>query len=474
MLTKNGLKAFKAKFQKTTDKTVHGKEMNENEGRFFITKVLKDANKWGEFDVDRHQVGSAILWNTLSIMKMRYAVTDSSGTEATPPSKRDTKKRKRNPEKWKSAVKKQKLNSGEGYEFKNKKGEITSSKPKKAMKPPCEEKCRKKCTNDFSEEERQQIFDEFWKSGNIDLQRAFISAHVTVSDKARTRQRDECKTKRRVKEHSRSYQLTHPTTKETISVCQKFFLNTLSIDEKRVKTALAKKSVTGSIEPDMRGKHENHATSEIRQERVMEHIELFKVVESHYVRKDTKYQYLPDDLNITRMHQMYVQWCEEKNFVAENYAFYKRVFNEHFDLKFQKPKKDQCDKCTTYKNTPVEARSDEAIAEQEHHISEKKLAREHKEKMKQEACKSKTTLTAAFDLEKVLLAPHGQTSSFYYSRRLKNHNFTITDISNMETYCYLWSEEEASKGKFARMFLLVISISHKSFASNVKFYKVFS
>ena len=41
----DGYKIFKAKYQKTKDETVHGHQINQNEDRFFITKVLKDANK---------------------------------------------------------------------------------------------------------------------------------------------------------------------------------------------------------------------------------------------------------------------------------------------------------------------------------------------------------------------------------------------------------------------------------------------
>ena len=67
----NGKKIFKAKYQKTTDKIVHGVEMKENDARFFITKVLKSASSWKDFDVDKHAAGGAILWSTKAIIKMR-------------------------------------------------------------------------------------------------------------------------------------------------------------------------------------------------------------------------------------------------------------------------------------------------------------------------------------------------------------------------------------------------------------------
>ena len=46
----------------------------------------------------------------------------------------------------------------------------------------------------------------------------------------------------------------------------------------------------------------------------------------------------------------------------------------------------------------------------------------------------------------MLLSPYDPTGSFYYSRRLKSHNLTVTEIDNMTTYAYLWSEQEAAKG----------------------------
>ena len=69
-----------------------------------------------------------------------------------------------------------------------------------------------------------------------------------------------------------------------------------------------------------------------------------------------------------------------------------------------------------------------------------------KERQKIEASNKADTVTAAFDLEQVLLSPFGQTSAYYYSRRLQNHNFTVTEIDTMATFSYLWNEHECEKG----------------------------
>lgn len=65
----------------------------------------------------------------------------------------------------------------------------------------------------------------------------------------------------------------------------------------------------------------------------MDHINLFKVVEYHYLRKEVKYEYLPKELNVAEMYRMYNEWCAKKVYQLERHAFYYRVFN----IKFLQP-----------------------------------------------------------------------------------------------------------------------------------------
>ena len=83
------------------------------------------------------------------------------------------------------------------------------------------------------------------------------------------------------------------------------------------------------------------------------------------------------------------------------------------------------------------------IAEQEKHLSDKKYVRAHKSSSKILVEENEKAVAAAFDLEQVLLCPYGPTGAYYYSRRLKNHNLTVTELNNMNTYAYLWNENEA-------------------------------
>ena len=455
-LTENGKDLFKAWYEKCSIETmVHGEMIGEGNGRFFITRVLKDAKEWSQFDEDKHVKGAAIKWSFLTSRKRKRKAFVAQGTESKSPTPLQRRNKKMTPTKLKCVQRKLRLNEGKGFTYKvgrnlkgRKKGDVIKERPAKKIGSSCNDSCKKKCSEKLTEEDREEIFKTFWDTGDINLQRAFIVGKVTVQPKSRERKRKQVDggkaVARRNRVNTRSYKLQKDN--EIVETCQKFFLSTLGIDEKRVRTALDKSDGTGVVQPDQRGRHKNHYNVAEREEIVMRHIRMFKVVESHYVRKEVKYEYLPEDLTVSMMHNMYNEWCVENGHATENYNFYSRVFREKFNLKFQKPKKDVCDKCQTYKNIPIESRSDEMKEKQEKHIEEKDLTREFKSKMKSDGKQDQEMLVAAFDLEKVLLCPHGQTSSFYYCKRLKVHNFTVTDIVSMKTSCFIWHEGEAEKG----------------------------
>ena len=108
-----GKDVFKGTFHVIDDKFVHGKELDENHGRFFISKVLKDANRWKSFNPELHCVGAAVMWK----------LVDKLGTEATYATPLIGRKRKRNEGKWQVKMKKKALNSGKKYVWKKKSGE---------------------------------------------------------------------------------------------------------------------------------------------------------------------------------------------------------------------------------------------------------------------------------------------------------------------------------------------------------------
>ena len=243
-------------------------------------------------------------------------------------------------------------------------------------------------------------------------------------------------------------------------MCQEFFLTILDISEGRVKYCLSfKRSETNTPIADRRGKAEGctyNRANPCREESIDRHIQSFQTVESHYARQTSKYEYLPDGLNLSKMYRLYSDWCNEQNINAETKGLYYRTFHSRFNLKFNKLKKDACDMCTSYKNTPEELKREAIREEFNCHIAEKIKAREHKTAMKGKAREYSWVSAAAFDMQKVLLLLHRETSSFYHSRRLKVQNFTITEINTMKTFCYLWDETQGKKG-YAKLALLSLA-----------------
>lgn len=96
------------------------------------------------------------------------------------------------------------------------------------------------------------------------------------------------------------------------------------------------------FEDDMKINHVEKA----REDRVIQHIQTFKVLKSHYIFIIITLftQFLPKELAISEMHRLYIKWCDNKCFPKENFDFYKRVFTRRFNLKFQQLKKDEYNK----------------------------------------------------------------------------------------------------------------------------------
>ena len=448
-LCRGDYRIFKATVSSSYGNTVHGVSLDEDHGRFFITRLLQHSSKWDNFDCDIHCVGSAIRWRLSSVKTIKTDKFTDYGTEAQQPKTLEMRKRKRNTQEWKKTVRKEQYNSGYEHEYRTQTGEIKVRPSRRSFEQDCN--CRMNCSSKFTEEEKKVVNKIFWDLKDKDLQRAFISKHVKIQEvKNRMRIRHDCKTgKRRHRKPNRIYKLPKRNEdNKLLTVCKIFFTNILNIDVKRVDTALKSKGDGGFITPDKRNNQAPHnTTSEERIAKVVEHIKKFKVVESHYVRKASKFEYLPEELSVAAMHRMYKEWCNEQGYTVESEDFYRNIFKTKFNLKFNKPKKDACDICVSYANTPADLRTKEMEEELQQHIKEKEMARDLKNNLKEQAkLQPSKMVVAAFDMQKTLQSPHGDTSSFYYSRRLKTFNFTITNICTMKPYCFIWNEGDAGKG----------------------------
>ncbi|KAJ8909480.1 hypothetical protein NQ315_015410 [Exocentrus adspersus] len=158
-----------------------------------------------------------------------------------------------------------------------------------------------------------------------------------------------------------------------IRVCRKFFISTLGITTRTLRTVMEKQEsnkTNGIIKEDFRGKHTNHVSVDISiRKGVKEHIESIPRIESHYCRADTKREFIEE----------IIQLCvKKKNINSASYRTYYEIFTKEFNIGFFCPRKDQCDLCTEYTNVSEEGK--QVIQEKyERYQKEKELSRKEKE-----------------------------------------------------------------------------------------------
>lgn len=173
------------------------------------------------------------------------------------------------------------------------------------MKPTCPDKCILSCSKKFSDEFRSQQFKEYWDLGNLQRQRDFLGSCI---------EQLVLKYRRISSARPRNPNCAFYLHKngEKIRVCKTFLVNTFGISEKMIRTVIQSKvSEQGIIKEDLRGKHGNHQRmNEEVLKSVFDHINSIPRVESHYVRKDTKREFIDGGLTIAEMHRNH---CEKRS-----------------------------------------------------------------------------------------------------------------------------------------------------------------
>ena len=348
-----------------------------------------------------------------------------------------SRKRQRNPETWKINVTKRLRHSGQ--EYVGHRGQLREAKH---LRPPCHDKCRLKCSMRINNTTREEIFNYYWGLQDRVEQRHFISRHVEQGD-----------VKRRMLDSKQDRNCTNRyflySQEERIQVCRVFFLNTLDI-KKDVIYWLMKRSSCGQVNTRLsQGGHGLNKTPQESIDRVKEHIQSFPVVDSHYCRAQVQRNYLYPGLSVKKLHQLYKEKCQKEHIKPVKENIYYKIFNYHFNLGFFRPKKDQCDTCIAFNNTKNPT-VDEKEA-QNKHLQNKVKAREIKNEVKLKCSvtqenKNPTCAAAAFDFEQILNSPHGESSSFYYKRKLGVYNFSLYDYKERDVFCFMWPEYEGNRG----------------------------
>jgi len=265
--------------------------------------------------------------------------------------------------------------------------------------------------------------------------------------------------------HDASYAFRVRTVTENettdIPVCFKAFLSIHGIGRKRLENIQKSLKASGSAPIDKRGKNKKkHALSQERLNEVLEHIRSFKGRESHYSRKKTEKVYLPEELNIKKMYNIY----KATNPSAVSYETYRNIFNKHFNISFGYPRSDTCSTCDNFTaevkvlqtklNVGLDASSQKDIedkikkltTENQLHKAKAEVFYERKRKARKTAMKNVEIEAVAMDFQKNLPIPNFPTNDVYYKRQLTLNSFNIHVLSTGSATFYAYPETIGGKG----------------------------
>ncbi|XP_011193975.2 uncharacterized protein LOC105219498 [Zeugodacus cucurbitae] len=347
------------------------------------------------------------------------------------------RKRRKQPEKWKINIIKKKRNSGEQYVSLKK-----IMRDKREIKPACKN-CRYECTKHFNEDNRKEIFSTYWALADIEKQRQFIANCMQIVE---PRHRSVCvgENKRTPRQNNMAYFLQNGDV--AIRVCKLFFKNTLDINDRPIRTVMAKLEKPAKanevLEPDQRGKHGKHKKVDTHiAAGVREFIENIPKIESHYTAANTTKIYIEGGKTISSIYRDYVDLCKEKKQAFATYIYFYTTFTEDFNISFFAPKKDLCAQCEAYTDmTAAEKLSYKAI--HENHLQESNFAQEAKRK----DIENENAVVAVYNWQAIMQLPKGEASTYYYKSKINVFNFTVYNMKTNNCQCYVWDEANGKRG----------------------------
>lgn len=320
---------------------------------------------------------------------------------------------------------------------------------------------RLECFQTVTEENRKRIIREYNLLGDRDKQNSYLSGLITVLPVKQRRPRNDDP---RHNEASFSYRVR--VIKDNVScdvqVCLKAFMSLHGISEDKVRYIRGALLATGASPNDGRGKHSTrpHKLPHETREKVVSFLKSLKGRKSHYSLKDTKKIYLPAELNISKLHTMYLSHNPEHKL---SYESFRGIFENDFNLSFGYPRKDTCSTCDSFKAqisaleeklksdltiNLEETRKNLLAKIRERDIHQKRGERFYtlKKAYRKRSMKSSTMEAITMDFQKNLPCPNITTNDVYYRRQLNFISFNIHILSTQQAVFYTYDESVAKKG----------------------------
>ncbi|XP_066987766.1 uncharacterized protein [Macrobrachium rosenbergii] len=314
--------------------------------------------------------------------------------------------------------------------------------------------CRDGCFSRLGRPVVEALFNGFYGMGDYDKQTAYIQSLVTTNPVKRRRVPIGEELPRKGKTYAYCVKYDNVMHK----VCKKGFLSIFAITDKRVITALKKKTMTGTPISDQRGKHTPaNKLSDRVHVLIKEHVDSVPKVSSHYTRaRSADRKYFSTELNMAILYQLHRDWMTENYPDDEKVkeSFYRNAVNVKFNVGFAPVRTDTCNTCDLFTNQ-IKTLKDSAASEDVISGLEEQLA-EHRTlgnqgqnfiaRFKGGPFDNDGTLALCFDLQQTLPTPKLAHGAAYYLRKLWTFNFCVTNMRSNVSTMFVWDEVTGKRG----------------------------
>lgn len=254
--------------------------------------------------------------------------------------------------------------------------------------------------------------------------------------------------RRKVDENISRRQCTIRYYVENVKVCQKSVCNIFGVTPRRIQY-LVEKIKNGTELRDLRGRHENRPRKlqQTDKDIISDHISSFPLQENHYSRNDSSKKCLSPDLNLMKMHKLFLEKFPNSKVSLRTYT---DVFKTKFNLRFGAPRTDTCAYCDKLfiKLCAAETETEKKSIAKESKIHHMRADAGYKTlKADTELAHNNPNLIVlCTDLQQVLYCPTLTHSSIFYQRQLATYNYAVHDTAKNNATMMLWHEALAHRG----------------------------
>lgn len=315
---------------------------------------------------------------------------------------------------------------------------------------------RLKCFEVTTNEQRKAILSHFNNLRTNDEQNSYLCGLISITPVQRRRNR---KSEEEAKFHDSvfCYRIRVKENDQIVEkqVCYKAFLNIHGITKGKLEHLQKALKDTGTSPQDKRGQHSSKLKSlpDTTYQRVLNHIGSFRGRLSHYSLGDSKKLYLPEELNITKMFNMFKQVHPTEKV---SYETYRNIFNTKFNISFGYPRSDTCSQCDRFtaevNRLRAEGTPEAAVAirrleiENELHKRKAESFYDKKRAARRRDRTSNDFIAVAMDYQKNVYLPNIPTNDVYYMRQLSMYAFNIHVLGTAQSLFYTYPENLAKKG----------------------------